>query len=297
MSSKAVEAAEPAAYRVGRYTYPGPGTVNTWWIEQHDQIVVIDVQRDLHHARAARDMIRTLAKPVTAVLITHGHPDHYVGLQVFRAAWPALDIYASPGTYREMQVDPHGYMAFVRKLEGSDAPTSVPLPNRLFDDGDTLRFGDLAIHTRELGPGHSDSATAFYLPATRELFPGDVVCYKCHLFFIEGGSTIQLRTLERLNTLYPRGTTVHPGHGESSSLAVASQDQIGYTKMVRALVADELGSRSNLTTADIALVAHRIRKHYPTRLFPAGQPNLIELNVAAVANDLVEERDAVGLRG
>jgi glyoxylase-like metal-dependent hydrolase (beta-lactamase superfamily II) len=279
-------------YRVGRYTYSGPGTVNTWWIEQNDSIVVIDVQRDLQHARAARDKIWALNKPVQAVLITHGHPDHYAGLEVFRATWPGVDIYASPATYREMQTDPHGYMPFVHKLEGADAPRIVPLPNRLFDDGAELRFGELAIHTRELGPGHSDSATAFYLSRTSEMFAGDIVCYKCHLFYLEGGSRIQLRTLERLPSLYPAGTTVHPGHGESSTLAEATEDQVSYTRTVRAMVSAALETRAELTATKTKDVADRIRARYPERLFPAGQPNLLELNVAALAKDLTEERVA-----
>lgn len=153
-------------------------------------------------------------------------------------------------------------------------------------------FGELTIHTRELGPGRSDSATAYYLPAARELFAGDIVCRRCHLFFLADGSRIQLRTLEHLPSLYPAVTTVHAGHGESSTLAKATQDQVFYTRTVRAMVFEALSTRSQSTAAEIQTVADRIKARYPELLFAAGQPNLLELNVASLAKDLIEERVA-----
>ena len=77
----------PVAARV--YTYPGPGTVNTHWVETPGGgLVVVDVQRDLAHAREALAAVKKTGKPVRAILVTHGHPDHYVGLGVFKAAFP-----------------------------------------------------------------------------------------------------------------------------------------------------------------------------------------------------------------
>jgi glyoxylase-like metal-dependent hydrolase (beta-lactamase superfamily II) len=67
--------------KTGVWTYPGTGTVNTYWIETlGGGLVVIAVQRDLVHAGQALKAVKAVGKPVRAILITHAHPDHDTGL-------------------------------------------------------------------------------------------------------------------------------------------------------------------------------------------------------------------------
>lgn len=113
-AARAQPAPPAARLATGTYTYPGPGTVNTHWIETRGGgLVMIDVQRDLAHAREALAAVRRTGKPVRAVLVTHGHPDHYVGLGVFKEAFPDAVIWASRATAETIRTDPYGFNKLV----------------------------------------------------------------------------------------------------------------------------------------------------------------------------------------
>src|SRR2546421_6345299 len=81
--------------KTGVWTYRGPGTVNTYWIETPGGgLVVIDVQRDLVHAAKALATVKAVGRPVPAILLTHAHPDQYTGLGLFRQALPGVAVYS-----------------------------------------------------------------------------------------------------------------------------------------------------------------------------------------------------------
>jgi hypothetical protein len=56
--------------KIGRYTEPGLGSVNTWWIEADRGVIVIDGQRELSKARKALREIEATGKPIVAVIRT-----------------------------------------------------------------------------------------------------------------------------------------------------------------------------------------------------------------------------------
>ena len=123
-------AEETQTVPLGRYTYEGHGSVNTHWIETQNGVIVIDTQRDTQHAAEALAAVKALGKPVVAIFVTHGHPDHYTGLEQFRAEWPDADIYSSSETARVIEVDHYGYHQVVRDLAPEAAPEEFIVPNR-----------------------------------------------------------------------------------------------------------------------------------------------------------------------
>lgn len=72
---------------------------NVTIIEQSDGLVLVDSGSSYGDgARVARAVRALSSKPVTAVIVTHWHNDHPLGLAAIVAAWPDADIIATEAT-------------------------------------------------------------------------------------------------------------------------------------------------------------------------------------------------------
>lgn len=151
---------------------PGPFTAagtNTWIVDSGGGLVVIDPgPRITSHFEAILRVVG--ARPVTAVIVTHNHPDHAP--------------LANPVAH-ELDVAAYG---FARGPEFE--------PDLLIAEGDVLGFGDEEWHVIHT-PGHSEDHVC--LQVGRVLFTGD---------HIMGGSSVMvedmapyLDSLRRLQSL------------------------------------------------------------------------------------------------
>ena len=273
--------------RTGLYTYEGPGTVNTHWIETPNGVVVIDVQRDLTHAREALAAVRAVGKPVRAVLVTHGHPDHYAGIGLFKAAWPEARVLSSRTTYETIRTDHYGFNKVAAQLAPGDFPDPVVLPDATFADDETLSIDGVGIVSRELGRAEANSATVFYVPATGDLYAGDLVMNRMHAFFYEEASLAMLTALDRLDGLFPNARTVHPGHGAPGPKGELLARHRDYVVAARRLGAASAAARGNTAEARNE-VAGALRRAFPDYGRPAGQPDMVEISVNGLLNELAK---------
>jgi glyoxylase-like metal-dependent hydrolase (beta-lactamase superfamily II) len=278
-------AASAETLRIGRYGWSGPGAVNTWWIETPRSVIVVDVQRDLPHAREALAAVRATGKPVSALLITHGHPDHYAGIGLFKEAYPAAPVHASALTTATIRDDAYGFNALLRRMMPGDFPERVVPPDSVFADNATLSIDGVRIVTREMGKSDANSMTAFYLPATGDLFPGDIVLPRMHAFFHEQASSEWLAAIDRLAILFPQARRLHPGHGEAGELQATSEEARGYIVGARRLAATALAEHGAGDAAQ-ASVAQALRARHPGHGFPANLENMVEISVNGLFQEL-----------
>jgi glyoxylase-like metal-dependent hydrolase (beta-lactamase superfamily II) len=118
-------------------------------------------------------------------------------------------------------------------------------------DGDVVRAGNVnitALHT----PGHSADHLAFWVPADRALFTGDLVLGRgsSMVTYPEGDVAAYLRSLTRLAALNP--AILFPGHWDPVTDAVAKLEEYRAHRLdretqVRAALAHGAGSLSELT--------------------------------------------------
>lgn len=178
---------------------------NTYVIgEEGKSCVVIDPS--FNHAGLLQT-IRAHFHTVEAILLTHGHVDHIVGIDALVAHYPA-PVYLHPLDF-EMLTDPHynGSVAF-------GLHTIVNTPVQPLDD-----YHNNQVIVYE-SPGHSPGCVAFYVPHLKLLFSGDTL-FKQGLgrTDLPGGSQRHLLDSRDYLLQLPVDTLVYPGHDQSSTIA------------------------------------------------------------------------------
>ena len=198
--------------------------VHAYVIELKDCLLVVDATLASSSAGELRKKAEELGKPIKAVLLTHGHPDHYTGLVKFAD----IPIYASQGcldfAHREDIAKAQTAKAFL----GNDYPPERVFPNRVVKDGDRLTFGGVTFTFSDLGPAESDSdgMWSYEVDGVTHAFVGDTVADHCHCFVRDGHTTEWLAVLDRLEKRFASNTRLYIGHGP----APASVGAIGWQR-------------------------------------------------------------------
>ena len=87
--------------RVHTYMAPFKAFANTTHIvESPTALVVIDPQMTVASARDARGYADSLNKPIERLVVSHAHPDHYLGVA---AAWEDVEVHALAATISEIR--------------------------------------------------------------------------------------------------------------------------------------------------------------------------------------------------
>ncbi len=155
---------------------------------------------------------------VVAILLTHGHFDHMVEIE----AWRALGVPLWIGEYETQALsDPR---VNVSPLFGYSFTTREA--DRLLTDGEEISLGEMkfrVLHT----PGHTEGGICLY--GEDVLISGDTLFADGGYgrYDLPGGDPQTLFTsLSRLLAL-PKDTVIYPGHGRSSTVGEELQNHKG----------------------------------------------------------------------
>lgn len=277
-----------ARHTIHRFASHGPGSVNSFWVETPNAVVVFDAQRQLSQARLALAELRRLSKPIAAIIVSHEHPDHVGGLPVFAdAAGPGTPILASAETRANIAADGAGFLRLARTVLGDDFPASPTLPTGTFAHGDTLEFDGLAFRVHEFGPCEARSMTALRVGDGGELLAADIAANGMTPFLLEGHVLRWIDQLERFPADLA-GALAHPGHGGSAGAGDLVGAQLAYLRFFRDLVADaQVGGAVSERVS--AAVVQAVMAAYPGLPPVAEIPGLLTLSVGALARELAAE--------
>jgi glyoxylase-like metal-dependent hydrolase (beta-lactamase superfamily II) len=205
-----------------------PSHVHGYVVELGDAVVVVDATAALSSAREMRSIAEGTGKPLQAVLMTHGHPDHFTGLTEFAD----VPRYASQAVIDFAHAEDEAKWESGKMYLGDDFPDTRVFPDTVVRDGDVLTFGGVDFHFVELGPAESDSDSCWWceVDGVKHAFIGDVISNGVHGFFGDGHARNWLAVLDRLQELFDDDTRFYIGHGDSPVGLAAIDRQRAYVQ-------------------------------------------------------------------
>jgi len=191
------------------YAYPWKNpyenNCNTYVIHE-EMTILIDPGHTRHLKQVFHQMEEDGLSPekIELVIVTHSHPDHMEGVEVF------LDkpVRIAMGQEEERYLLESGKILF--DMMG------MPLPKIQIDfylkEGE-LQLGSQTFHVYQ-SPGHSPGSLTIYWPDRKALFTGDVVFLGGigRTDFLEGNPKSLMESIERLSLLDTE--LLLPGHGD-----------------------------------------------------------------------------------
>ena len=285
MSSQVQEQTEITT-RVHRYASGESGIrANAYLIETSAGVVAVDATLTVSDANNLRGLLDSLKRPLLAVLITHGHPDHYNGVTEL-VAGAELPIIATAGVDHVIRDWDAKKEEQWKPVFGDEWPTKRTFPNRIAQNGESFVFGDLIFTVHDLGPGesHHDSYWIADDGHNRLAFVGDLAFNGEHSYVSDGHTTRWLKHLENTREALEGVARIYPGHGPAGGEELFDR-QRDYLERYREVVRSLANCRSTLTEADKKVLTARMVDY-----LPEGKINfLISAGADAVAAELASD--------
>jgi glyoxylase-like metal-dependent hydrolase (beta-lactamase superfamily II) len=194
---------------------------NSVIIEGEHEVMLVDAQLTKTSAEKVLQEIRETKKPLSIVYITHEHADHFLGLEVFRGAYPGVRIIANSLVTDRINKVYQEKLDKWKKILGSSATSSVVAIEKF--DGNFIEFENSKIELIKDVQGDTDENTMLWIPGQGILISGDVLFNGMHVYTAETDGKARgkwLNSINRIRELKP--SVVIPGHSKAGAPLDAS---------------------------------------------------------------------------
>ncbi len=177
------------------------------------EVMLVDAQLTRTSAERVLQEIKETHRPLSLIYITHEHADHFLGLEVFKQAYPRVRIIASSAVVDRINKVYQEKVDKWQALLGSGATSHVVAIETF--DGSVIDFDGSTLEILKPIQGDTDENTMLWIPGQRILIAGDVVFNSMHVYTAETDSKARgrwLNSLSQIRDLKP--LVVIPGHSK-----------------------------------------------------------------------------------
>jgi glyoxylase-like metal-dependent hydrolase (beta-lactamase superfamily II) len=176
-------------------------------------VMLVDAQLTKTSAEKVLQEIKETKKPLSIIYITHEHADHFLGLEVFKEAYPGVKIIASSAVVDRINKAYREKIDKWQKILGRGATSQVVAISKF--EGDAIKFESTNIRVLKNIQGDTDQNSMLWIPGQRILIAGDVLFNNMHVYTAETDSTARGRWLNSLKTIRAlKPSVVIPGHSK-----------------------------------------------------------------------------------
>jgi glyoxylase-like metal-dependent hydrolase (beta-lactamase superfamily II) len=211
----------PFAFAGGRHDFSikvFTSTDDQFWtnsviIEGEHEVMLVDAQLTSKNAEKVLQEIDATKKPLSIIYITHEHADHFLGLEVFKEAYPRVRIITNSAVVDRINQVYQEKIDKWQEILGSGATSRVVTISKF--DANFIEFEGSKIEVLKNIRGDTDENTMLWIPGQGILIAGDVLFNDMHVYTAESDSKARgkwLSSLQKIRELKP--SVVIPGHSK-----------------------------------------------------------------------------------
>ena len=225
-------------------------------ISGKNDAILVDAQFTLANAEKVAQKIKDSGKNLTSIYISHGDPDFYFGLEVFKKYFPEVTAYASPATVDHIKATAQKKLEVWGSKLGKSITSNVILPQVLEDNSLGLEGTKIEVVGLEEFPHR----TFVWIPSIKAVIGGiNIFGTSFHLWMADAQTTEArnkwISVLEKIENLNPE--IVIPAHGKLGTALDVSA--VKHTKSYIQFYEEAL--KSNKTSEDLIKA---LKAKYPT---------------------------------
>ena len=215
--------------------------VNSYVLADAQGTFIIDTTRNSREAHKVAELAKSKGNAPQYLLVTHGHPDHYLGMAEIKKVFPSIHIVvANQGvkndiigfsTWMEsvgwLDNEPQMKPKSVKNPQGFDYQNEIEVLNT---NTVTLPAGEILDIKSDYASTEAEHETTIYSRDLNAFFASDLAYNKVHLWLGVGVPLSSIRqwqhTLTELEAQYGKSQTiVYPGHGQPGDAKIFASDR------------------------------------------------------------------------
>lgn len=195
---------------------------NSYLIAAGSEAILFDACMLHSDAAQIADVISKSGKTLKTVMVSHAHPDHFMGLDVIASKFPHARITSTRNVVADIAADGPRMFSLLQSKLVSEGPTRLVIPEPL--DEPILRIEGFELEVIEFGEGESKHTAALHIPTLNALLSADLVYNNAHLYLQERHQESWLTRLDELEAFAKNKiSTIYPGHGSGAGLELIAQ--------------------------------------------------------------------------